>query len=282
MSWLKSQENNKKIVLLASIAFPILLIILCKLTSYLSLTLLGIKLNLLRKSGIENVLFFTYIVILVFIFQKYVLKITLKQIGFEFREKIWLKELSLGWILTFCLALSYATSGVLTEHMAIFWDISFKKWANFLLYFPAAFGVALCEEWLFRGFLFNLFRKGFSTLVALILSSFIFSYAHFIKTPIFWTDPTNIFKFIGLFIIGSMLCTAYFWKKSLFLPIGLHAGLVSYNVLILRTRIFSYNQESIFYGFNNDPRTGLVTWCGLILLLIYFIRKISLEPDKSA
>lgn len=75
------------------------------------------------------------------------------------------------------------------------------------------------EELLFRGILFRLFEEMYGTLVALLVSSAFFGFAHF-------ANPNSGFL-PALFIAieaGVLLGTAYVATRSLWLPMGLHFG----------------------------------------------------------
>jgi membrane protease YdiL (CAAX protease family) len=101
--------------------------------------------------------------------------------------------------------------------------------------------VAVLEEFIFRGALFGLLRRGMAWPWALILSSAVYSAAHFIKKaeiamPVQWYSgfsllcamlshpPPMMPAFLTLLLAGSILALAYQRSGALYFSIGLHAG----------------------------------------------------------
>ena len=73
---------------------------------------------------------------------------------------------------------------------------------------------SFAEEVFFRGFLFNAFRKRMPLLVAMLLQSLIFGFAH----------SLNWIHAIMPASLGLVLTLVYSWRKTIFAPIFLHAG----------------------------------------------------------
>ena len=112
----------------------------------------------------------------------------------------------------------------------------------------SAFVVAVIEECLFRGAIFGLFRRSLRPFSALIWVTAIFSILHFLKpdedfkiTEIGWlsgltllpysfhqfADPMSLLAgFTTLFTLGWVLGFATLRTRSLWMAIGLHAGVV--------------------------------------------------------
>ncbi|MBI2608008.1 MAG: CPBP family intramembrane metalloprotease [Deltaproteobacteria bacterium] len=234
------------------------------------------KIDLLKKSGAGVVIFYLLFLLLVLFYQKKVFQLPIQELGFNAYPS-WKKELFLAYITAFLLALSYGVFGVLAQKMTLSFDAPLKQWLAFCASLLFPFFVAFAEETLFRGFFLNLFQRGYSKVTASLLSSFLFAFSHNLKTFADWTRPDQIFKFIGLFILGNMFCSAKLWRKSLFLPIGLHAGFVTYRLLIRKTHLFKYDiddtQNNLLFGVIDDPRTALITWAVFSLMLLFFIYK---------
>ncbi|MEO5754455.1 MAG: CPBP family intramembrane glutamic endopeptidase [Chthoniobacterales bacterium] len=116
----------------------------------------------------------------------------------------------------------------------------------------AASVVPILEELLFRGFILGVLLRSFSRLGALLLTSALFSIIHFLKAPdattpndavtwasgfvsiahSFWQfgDPVLLAAgFLTLFAIGCILADGRLLTRSLWLPIGLHAGWIFAN-----------------------------------------------------
>ncbi|HEX3674843.1 MAG TPA: type II CAAX endopeptidase family protein [Rhizomicrobium sp.] len=77
----------------------------------------------------------------------------------------------------------------------------------------------VCEELIFRGALFRITEEMFGTLVALIISAALFGGGHIFNPHATWESSTAIAIEAGL-----LLGFAYTATRSLWLPIGLHAG----------------------------------------------------------
>lgn len=107
--------------------------------------------------------------------------------------------------------------------------------------------VAVLEEFLFRGVLLGLAARAFGRWIAAIGISAIFAGVHFLKpakivdsSVEWWTGfaqltrvagsapplPMFVLGFLALFVVGLILAYAALRTRSLFLPIGLHAGWV--------------------------------------------------------
>jgi membrane protease YdiL (CAAX protease family) len=118
----------------------------------------------------------------------------------------------------------------------------------------AASVVPILEEAFFRGLLLGLLLRNGSRLGAVIMTSALFSIIHFLKAPeytspnesvhwfsgfvsiahSFWqfADPVLLVAgFLTLFAIGCILADARIQTRSLWLPIGLHAGWIFTNGL---------------------------------------------------
>ncbi len=116
----------------------------------------------------------------------------------------------------------------------------------------AATVVPILEELLFRGFILGVLLRSFSKLPALLFTSALFSIIHFLKAPdattpndsVSWTsgfvsiahsfwqfgDPMLLAAgFLTLFAVGCILADARLLTRSLWLPIGLHAGWIFAN-----------------------------------------------------
>ena len=120
-------------------------------------------------------------------------------------------------------------------------------WAALAAVALSAAVVAIIEEALFRGLFLGVLLRGSRPLTAALLSSAIFSIVHFLKAPdqtstsVGWTsgfislahsfdqftEPMLVLAgFTTLFLIGVILAHARQCTRSLWLPIGLHAGWV--------------------------------------------------------
>ena len=111
----------------------------------------------------------------------------------------------------------------------------------------SGFAVALIEESIFRGALFSVLHKKINALTAIILTSFVYASAHFIKyralpsdAEIHWytglemlpkalfrfSDPVIIDSFLTLFILGVLLALIRLRNGNIAQSVGVHAGIV--------------------------------------------------------
>ncbi len=118
----------------------------------------------------------------------------------------------------------------------------------------AATVVPVLEELLFRGFILGVLLRSCSRGAAVLLTSALFALVHFLKSPNESTPPAAVdwlsgfvsiahsftqfgqpFLIVGglltLFAIACILADARLLTRSLFLPIGLHAGWIFANGL---------------------------------------------------
>jgi membrane protease YdiL (CAAX protease family) len=118
-------------------------------------------------------------------------------------------------------------------------------WGAAALVIPTAIAVPFLEESLFRGLFLGILLRGLRPWTANLLSAAIFSIIHFLKAPdltnpvVGWNsgfvslahsfdqfgEPMLVLAgFTTLFVIGLVLADARIRTRSLWAPIGLHAG----------------------------------------------------------
>lgn len=119
------------------------------------------------------------------------------------------------------------------------------SWSAAAMAIPAAAVVPLIEETLFRGLFLGVLLRSLRPWKAIVISAAIFSIVHFLKAPdetsptVTWfsgfvslghsfdqfSEPMLVLGgFTTLFVIGIVLAHARVFTRSLWLPIGLHAG----------------------------------------------------------
>jgi CAAX protease family protein len=145
-------------------------------------------------------------------------------------------------------------AGLVAMMALIYVTLDFYRWKSDLPWsrLPAlalsALVVAVIEECLFRGGIFGLFRRTLRPFTALFWVTAIFAIVHFLKPDenlvienVNWlsgfallprvfhqfTEPMNLLAgFTTIFILGWVLGYATLRTRSLWLPIGFHAGVV--------------------------------------------------------
>ena len=191
------------------------------------------------------------------------------------------KGFALGWASLAAVALLALVCGAnafVSTHSAEDW---FHLLAGAVL---TAAIVAVLEEFIFRGALFGLLRRGMSWPWALILSSGVYSAVHFIKKgeiamPVQWYSgfsllsamlthpPPMIPAFFTLFMAGSILAFAYHRSRALYFSIGIHAGwifwLKSYHFLFRPSGSYPsfWGTDSLIDGWLSCIALALVFFC---------------------
>ncbi len=160
---------------------------------------------------------------------------------------------------------------------------------------------SLIEEWLFRGVMLGLWLRASGPLKATIYSSLLFAFLHFLKPPGGVSDPTSVFAgfellgkvllhftepkffvadFLTLTVVGIILCWARLRTRSLWFPIGLHAGWV-----------YAYAAFNLYYnpamhplhpwGVGSNLRSGVIPLLALITTAVVCHFVISIISRKS-
>ena len=205
--------------------------------------------------------------------------------------------------------------GVITLSMQVVFAIIFDArtfytteftWAHFLqkgikAIFSASL-IGLMEEFIFRGILYGKIKRSKSFVLALLISSLVYSMAHFFQpkdiAPIdhltIWSgfnvlgqiltpfaEPDFLFESVGLFLVGACLVFAYRYSKSLYYAIGLHAGWVFVikmdGMMVTRTK-----PDSICMWGSSNIVGGVYTWIlliGIMLFIRFVIPKIEAKVN---
>jgi len=166
----------------------------------------------------------------------------------------------------------------------------------------AALTVGFLEEIFFRGMIFKGLLEDWRPTGAFIGASLFYSAIHFVKPaqksyleglePLAgfshlihtfeqFLDPISILPgLLGLFLLGMLLSYAFFRTNSLYLSIGLHAGLV-FGVKTIRV-YGNYTREDLGWIFgSSDPKiiSGIAAWIGIIAIGV-FIHTITRKRQK--
>lgn len=144
----------------------------------------------------------------------------LSSVGFVL-DRRWVQQIGVGTFFglaaaSFAVAMIWASGGVRME-LDPARSVTTLAYGAFMFLF-----VALCEETLFRGFVFQRFVAGAGVWVAQIAMGLLFAAGH-------WSNPdmhgaTLAWATIDLFLAAVQLGLAYLRTRSLALPIGIHLG----------------------------------------------------------
>jgi membrane protease YdiL (CAAX protease family) len=208
--------------------------------------------------------------------------------------KPFLGGLAIGLVALFAVAAVMALLGgasFLNPHVetSAFWEAFGKALLT-------AVCVAILEEILFRGLVFQNLQADLGTGIAAIVGGAFFSLVHFMRPrkmlDVSGSDPLGGFKVlwhafdrfgdfkeilpfaVGLFLIAILLTVAYVRTSALFLPMGLHASLVLFSKLDTLFLAPGKKQSTLLFG-SADPYPAflkgvdaLSTWIMLVVLAI--------------
>ncbi len=159
----------------------------------------------------------------------------------------WVRDMTVGFFVAAVPVLCCGVVLVALGNYSVRAEVAWSAMASAAL---AAVVVPFIEEALFRGLFLGVLLRGFRPSIAAGLSAAIFSIVHFLKAPdqtttsVGWTsgfislahsldqfaDPMLVLAgFTTLFLIGTILASARLPTRSLWLPIGLHAGWILSN-----------------------------------------------------
>jgi membrane protease YdiL (CAAX protease family) len=154
----------------------------------------------------------------------------------------WLRDVTAGFLLS---AVPVVLCEIFLVQRGVYSMKQGQPWDEFLAVLPSAIVVPLIEESLFRGLFLGVLLRGFRLWPANLISAAIFSIVHFLKAPdetvttVHWysgfdslahsfdqfREPMLVLAgFTTLFVIGVILAHARLRTRSLWAPIGLHAG----------------------------------------------------------
>jgi uncharacterized protein len=168
------------------------------------------------------------------------------------RNPRWLRDLAIGFILS---GVPVLFCEIFLVNRGLYSMRSNGSPLRVASIIPVAVVVPLIEEALFRGLFLGVLLRAFRPWTANIVSAAIFSIVHFLKAPDETTTSVRWFSgfvslahstdqfsepllvlagFSTLFVIGVALAHGRIRTKSLWLPIGLHAGWVVGNEAFLK------------------------------------------------
>ena len=237
--------------------------------------------GLLLHHGIGQLTFYLLFVLNVFLFQKYVNRNSFLSLGLELYPG-WIITVLKGWVVGVIAFVSYSAL------MGAFGVVEFKmafRFGRILTAFIvafSAFGIALTEEILFRGFFLQTMLKDMSKWPAILVTGIVFIFFHDLANiQNFWTVPKHMMLAGGLFSLNVLLCFAYLKSKTLYLPIGIHAGLVFAKIVFRKMKLMQTLQyNSYLFGIDGDARRGIMAWL-LFLAGIFVLNYLITEREKK-
>lgn len=159
----------------------------------------------------------------------------------------WQRDLVAGFLLA---AVPLLCFGAVLILVGIYSPTPAIHWFAFAKVIPATIVVPAIEETFFRGLILGILLRSGRRDMSIFVTSALYSIVHFLKAPdqsstiVTWTSGFNSIahsfaqfgdpmlvaaSFTTLFLIGWVLADARLQTRSLWLPIGLHAGWVFAN-----------------------------------------------------
>jgi uncharacterized protein len=236
----------------------------------------------LRHSGVGHVTFYILFVLNVFIFQKWVNREGFLSLGLN-PYSGWQMTVLKGWIVGVLAFIGYTlvmqAAGVIVLKM----DYRFGRVLLALLIGCTAFMIALTEEILFRGFFLQTLLKDLPVWMAVVITGIIFVFFHKLGSiQDFWLIPYDAMLAGGIFALHLLLTAAYFKTKLLYLPLGIHSGLVFGKVVFRKLKLIEVIEpESFWFGLGGDARRGFLAWI-LFVSGILVLRFLITKREKKA
>ena len=232
--------------------------------------------GLLMHHGLGQLTFYLLFVLNVFLFQRYVNRESFLSLGLELYPG-WLVTILKGWIAGAVAFVSYSI--LMGVFGVVEFEFKFKLARIISAFFIAfsAFGIALTEEILFRGFFLQTLLKDLPKWVAVVVTGMIFVVFHDLAHPLsFFQELRQMMLAGGIFSLNILLCAAYLKSKTLFLPIGIHSGLVFAKIFFRKMKMMYAvgPANSYLFGLEGDARRGILAWIFFIagiLVLNYLI-----------
>lgn len=122
---------------------------------------------------------------------------------------------------------------------------------------------SFAEELVFRGVVLAGLLESLPTVAATVIGVIVFAGAHYVrKVKRYWTVA-------GHLALGTMLCVAFVCTRTLWLPLGLHAGGI---LIIMGMRpVMRYHGPGWLVGASIFPYSGVTGVVGLTLLTLSLV-----------
>lgn len=185
-----------------------------------------------------------------------------------------------SWFVVFCvihvaILAIFVNTGYATYHPEALLIIP-TKIGSLLIGFIATFFLAWTEEAIFRGALFTILRQHLGIVSSMTTASLIFMLAHNLTNPFKLLSDDLLLGF-GLFLLGFLLNQLFVLSQTLYVGMGVHAGLVFVKVFLRRVPLVSMS-SSLPWWVHSDLRQSLAIHLLFLLansiLLIIIVRKI--------
>jgi membrane protease YdiL (CAAX protease family) len=137
--------------------------------------------------------------------------------------------------------------------------------------------LATSEELIFRAFIFRhlMFDASPGAVAsAMVVASLIFALLHNLTDPLAWFTAEQFPLFVGLFILGFLLCVTYYSTGSITCAIAVHAAFLGSKVFLRRTELLDVNQQMLMLENSADMRMSPVVWgLWIAMALVIFLAR---------
>ena len=238
--------------------------------------------GLLFHHGAGQVTFYLLFVLNVFMFQKYVNREGFLSLGLR-PYPGWYVTVLKGWAVGVVAFVGYSYLMRAFGIVEFIWRPGIERLLTAFFVAFSAFAIALTEEILFRGFFLQTMLKDMPKWLAVGITGVIFIFFHDLANiQNFWTVPKHMMLAGGLFCLNVLLCTAYLKTRMLFLPIGIHSGLVFAKIFFRKMKLMQVlDHNSYLVGIDGDARRGVLAWL-LFLTGILVLRFLITDRERKA
>lgn len=206
-----------------------------------------------------------------------------------------------AWIFLFSITGFFYSCGLWVINPYFDWSVAVEKVYEGLIRGLVVSGL---EEYIFRGLIFLSFCRSYKWWQAAIISSVIFSLLHFLsgrdlgafEHAVHWNTGfmicggllkemvTRFSLFpdaVGLFLIGLILCYAFYRTGTLWYSVGLHGGWVWF--VSFRTKIWIEAHELPLWFGEQQIFDGIVTMAAMLVIfpISYYLLHFNLLSKKT-
>ncbi|HEY9766296.1 MAG TPA: CPBP family intramembrane glutamic endopeptidase, partial [Chroococcales cyanobacterium] len=111
--------------------------------------------------------------------------------------------------------------------------------------------------------------KGMEKYRAILISAGIWGIAHFLHPGL--SFPESLVSMLGLWTAGILLGYAYTSTRSLWTPIGIHAGWIYFISVSGQMNVFSFTRGGALFHGNGSPTSGILGLALTALFLLLFL-----------
>ncbi|MBI4395307.1 MAG: CPBP family intramembrane metalloprotease [Candidatus Omnitrophica bacterium] len=235
--------------------------------------------GLLLHHGTGQVTFYLFFVLLVFLFQKYVNREPFSSLGLRAYSG-WYVTLLKGWAAGAIAFVGYSLLMGAFGAVVFTYRPGFGRLVTAFVVAFSGFTIALTEEIMFRGFFLQTLLKDLPKWIAVTVTGLIFVVFHDLANPLsFFTQPRQMMLAGGLFSLNLLLCMAYLKTRSLFLPVGIHSGILFAKIFSRKMKMIGAGVDSYWLGLEADARRGFLAWI-FFILGIFILNYLITEREK--